>query len=86
MALTPDENQCRALVENIRDVIYTLSPEGIITSLNPAFETLTGWPPDRWIGKPFVQLIHPDDAIPTVHKFQRLLQGEVAPLSLRLGF
>jgi PAS domain S-box-containing protein len=80
MQVTPDD-QYRKLVENLRDVVYTLSPDGMITSLNPAFETFTGWTCGQWLGKPFAQLIHPDDVVSTTHTFQRLLQGEMAPLS-----
>ena len=35
--------------------------EGRIGSLNPAFEAITGWPRDDWIGRPFAELIHPED-------------------------
>jgi PAS domain S-box-containing protein len=45
------------LLENAPDVIFSLTPEGIITYINPAFETLTGWERDKWIGRPFLDLL-----------------------------
>src|SRR5256886_9151586 len=37
-ALRDSEEQYRSLVEGVRDVIFALSPDGVIASLNPAFE------------------------------------------------
>jgi PAS domain S-box-containing protein/putative nucleotidyltransferase with HDIG domain len=49
------------LLESAPEVIYTLSRDGSITSLNPAFEAITGWSVREWLGKPNEGLIHPDD-------------------------
>ena len=43
-------------------VIWTTSSGGVFTSLNPAFEATTGWRCDEWIGRPFLNLVHPDEA------------------------
>jgi PAS domain-containing protein len=37
------EERHRTLVENARDSIFSLAADGTILSLNPAFETITGW-------------------------------------------
>jgi two-component system sensor histidine kinase UhpB len=78
---TPSEDQCRKLFNHARDVIYSISPHGVIISLNPAFETLTGWAPYDWVGKLFLELIHPEDVPSVTQKFQRILQGASLPLS-----
>ncbi|MBI3789048.1 MAG: PAS domain S-box protein [Ignavibacteriales bacterium] len=70
------EERYRTLVETARDVIYTLSMDGTITSLNPAFEHLTGWSRSDWLGKPFVPLVHPDDLSFALTTFEQLLLGK----------
>ncbi len=59
--LRTSEERLRDVFETAQDVIYTLSPDGYITSLNSSFERLTGWTREEWIGKPFLPMIHADD-------------------------
>ena len=80
LALRQSEERYRSLVENAKDVIYTLSPDGTITSLNPCFETITGWLPSDWLGKPFAPLVHLDDRPVAVDIYQRALRGETPPI------
>ena len=63
-ALRESEERYRNLVDTAQDIIYTVSTDGTITSLNPAFETITGWSRSEWLGKPSDHLIHPDDLDP----------------------
>ncbi len=83
-ALRESEARHRSLVENARDVIFTLSSDGTITSLNPAFEMITGWSPEKWIGKSFKHLIHPEDLPFGLEVYKRVLKGEMPPPSLEL--
>ena len=78
-ALRESEERYRELVETAPDVIYTISLHGTLTSLNPSFELITGWSRSEWLGKPFTDLIHPDDLAPATEQFQRVLQGEFPP-------
>ena len=80
-AVQESEERYRSLVEAAPDVIYTISAEdGSLTSLNPAFETLTGWSRAEWLGKPFMEIVHPDDRSAAVETFQKALRGEAPPL------
>jgi two-component system, cell cycle sensor histidine kinase and response regulator CckA len=54
--------QNRALVEGARDLIFAVSPDGTLATLNPAFETITGFSRGEWIGRPFADMLHEDDA------------------------
>ena len=67
------------LINNVSDIIYSLSPDGIITSLNPAFEKITGLSCAEWIGKSFSQIIHPDDLPFALEKFLFALRGKPSP-------
>jgi len=85
-ALRESEERYRTLVEGVRDVIFALSPEGTITSLNPAFETITGWRRDEWVGRPFEQLVHPEDLPLALELLGRVVRGELRPVSqFRVG-
>ncbi len=77
--LRESEERFRSLIENARDVIFTLSPEGIITSLNTSFERISGWERDEWINQPFSLIVHPEDLSLIIEGFQRILDGEQPP-------
>ncbi|MDB5033080.1 MAG: putative histidine kinase, hybrid [Chlorobi bacterium] len=70
------EERYRTIIETAPDVIFTLAPDGVITSLSPAFEQIAGWPPAEWIGRSFVPIVHPDDLAVALEHFGELLRGE----------
>jgi len=74
------EERYRSLVETLPDVIFSLSEDGTFTSLNSAFEKITGWSRAEWLGKSFAPLIHPDDLSLAMESFQKTLRGESPPL------
>jgi PAS domain S-box-containing protein len=80
MALIQSEERYRSVVENAKDVIFTLSTDARITSMNPCFETITGFPLTDWLGKSFAPIVHPDDLPVALGYFQRVLRGETLPI------
>ena len=78
--LSQSEERHRSVVETVRDVIYMLSADGTLLSLNPAFETMTGWTASEWIGKPFAPIIHPDDLTVAIDFFKGAAAGEQPPV------
>ncbi|MEM2688379.1 MAG: PAS domain S-box protein [Candidatus Bathyarchaeia archaeon] len=83
-ALTESEKQYRNLVEAAPDVIYSISSDGRIISLNPAFEKITGWKCEDWVGRPFTELIHPEDLEKAIDSFQKTLAGKPEVVELRI--
>ncbi len=83
-ALRESEARYRTLVENARDFIFTFSPDGTIISLNRAFETITGWSREEWIGRSVKPLFHPDDMPSALAIYQALLNGEMPPEGLEI--
>ncbi len=79
-ALRESEERYRQLIDSVQDVVFTLSPDGKITSLNPAFEKITGWRRDEWLGRPFAGLVHPDDLPTILRLFDRFLSGAASGL------
>ncbi len=72
-ALRDSEERYRNLVTSLPMLIYALSTDGKFTFLNPAFETITGWPAKEWLGRSFEELILPEDHPLVRERFARAL-------------
>ncbi|MCL5021153.1 MAG: PAS domain S-box protein, partial [Bacteroidetes bacterium] len=55
-----------------------MSSNAVLLSLNQAFETMTGWKREDWIGKSYVELIHPEDRQKAAGTFRKTLDGELS--------
>ncbi len=85
------EERTRAAHENLQrvlnsasDIISTGTLEGIITSLNPAFEQITGHKVDDWIGKSYTHLIHPEDLESVGRAIREIATGAIQNASIEL--
>jgi PAS domain S-box-containing protein len=78
--LRASEERYRTLVETVPDAIFSLSVDGSLTSLNPAFEKITGWSRAEWIGKSFHTVLHPDDVARATDHFLNGLSGKMSPI------
>ena len=70
------ESRLRKLIQYAPDAIFTLTENGMMTSVNPAFEHVTEWKPEECLGKHFAALVHPED---------RMLAGELFDSTRRDG-
>ncbi|MRR09650.1 PAS domain S-box protein, partial [bacterium] len=77
--LRESEQRFRTLIDAVRDIVFTCHSSGTITSLNPAYESATGWPCDGMIGRQLVALVHPDDMAAAGERSAACLRGEVPP-------
>ncbi|MDP2209824.1 MAG: PAS domain S-box protein [Bacteroidota bacterium] len=83
--ISQSEERYRTIVNTSSDVIAQISTQGIITSLNPSFERITGWSSDEWIGKNFLELVYFDDVQSTSDYLTNAFNGESLQLfNLRL--
>jgi PAS domain S-box-containing protein len=78
-ALRESDPRYHDLVEAAPDIILTISPQAALTSFNAAFERITGWPRQRWLGRPVHQLIHPEDLSLALDMLARALSAEQTP-------
>lgn len=59
-ALQDSDERYRDLVEKATDIIYITDANGLLTNVNPAAETITGYGRDELLGKHYLELIHPE--------------------------
>lgn len=62
------ERRFRSFVENARDIVYSLSPDGLFTYVSPNWMEFTGVPSEQMIGASFEPFVHPED-VPICHEF-----------------
>ncbi|MBE9004607.1 PAS domain S-box protein [Fortiea sp. LEGE XX443] len=62
-ALADNETKYRNLVENISDLIFSMSLDGRFTYVSPQFKNILGWEPSELLGQLFALLLHPDDLL-----------------------
>lgn len=61
-ALQKSESERALLLDSIKDyAIFTINPEGTLTSWNPGVERLKGYKAEEFIGKRFTMLFPPED-------------------------
>ena len=84
-AYLESEIRYHQLIEQVRDIIFTLSLKGLFSSLNREFELKTGWTVKEWIGKPFSDIIHPEEVTLAMERFSGIIQGFTSnAISLRI--
>jgi PAS domain S-box-containing protein len=82
IALQRSEERLRLLVENVNEIIYSIDAEGRFIWLNSAFERVTGFHMDDWIGRPFVDVLAPESVGEATTNFRRLIGvGTAEPAS-----
>lgn len=79
-ALRQSERRFRSLVETARDIIFTLSPDGRVLTLNDALAGSTGWQAKDWLGRHFADALLDEFKGEAYQFFLRALDGEQLPL------
>jgi PAS domain S-box-containing protein len=60
-AVQAEADRYRALVEDLKEVVFQIDRQGQWTFLNPAWAELTGFPVEECLGRPFLGFLHPAD-------------------------
>jgi PAS domain S-box-containing protein len=82
-ALAKSESKYRDLVENLNDAIYAIDLDGVITYASSPTLELMGYSPEDLIGRPFREIIHPDDLPGLDRRFGEILQNRIEPWESR---
>lgn len=86
-ALKQSEKKYRNLVENVNDLVYSLSKDGVINYISSNVSKY-GYSLDDVVGKHFIDLVHVDDKKKVISDFQRSLttaQESVTQFRLKLN-
>jgi PAS domain S-box-containing protein/putative nucleotidyltransferase with HDIG domain len=83
-ALQRSEARYRELVEEVSDVIFSMSANGVVTYVSPASAALSGYSPTEIVGQPYAAFIYPDDLSRVSKGFYDVLQGQEKPFEYRV--
>lgn len=78
--LQQSEERVRLLIDTARDIIATTNREGILTSLSPAFESITGYSRQERIGSPIEKDIVQEDLAHLLQQHHEAWMGRETPL------
>lgn len=81
--LRQSEERYRSVVEAASEIIFELDGDSRIRSLNSAFERVTGWPREQWIGRQVLDLIDAQDVPAVLRALARGRADQVQELELR---
>ncbi len=83
-ALSESECRFRSIFDTAPDGIFTISLEGVLTSVNQAVVQLVGWSSADLVGTHFSVWIHPDDLNQTSAAFFDVLSGKSVEVEARV--
>ncbi|MBI5848666.1 MAG: response regulator [Nitrospirae bacterium] len=77
MALIQSEERYRDLFDSASDLIQIISPEGAIVYVNRSWLKVMKYDQQEIEGRPFLDIVHPEDRQMFTAAFQALLAGEI---------
>jgi PAS domain S-box-containing protein len=79
------EARYNSLVELTGILVWEIDTEGRFRSISPAFDEITGWSRNEWIGRRFDELVHPEDRAEALRLHGKIVSGHALPrFELRL--
>ena len=79
-AVLPDRLELERFFDLSLDLLCLADREGFLVKVNPAFESVLGYPAEELVSRPFVELVHPDDRDRPELEYARVMAGEPAYL------
>jgi len=83
--LQESEKKHRALVETIRDIVYTVDMEGRFTYISPMVEMVTGYKDKELVGRNFLEIVAPSYTKTVIQRFENVLKtGETSTYEIEI--
>ena len=82
--LAAREEHYRLLAENASDIVWQISPDGLIQWTSPSIERILGWAPEDVIGRPKLDLIDPADRAQVERDRDEARSGSAAESEVRV--
>jgi len=82
-ALRRSEERYRNLVENMNDVVFSISRDGELRYVSPVIERMTGYSVSEVVGRPLMDLVHQAERDAVWARLQEVMDGSPATLEFR---
>lgn len=83
LELQRSEESFRSMVENLNDVVYEVTNQGIVNYVSPSIERFLGYKPEELIGKNFFTYMHEDDRPVIMERLATLIKRDYSFLEYR---
>lgn len=83
-ALRRSEEKYRSLVEQLSEIIFVVNIDGVITYVNPAVESVTGYPVSEIIGCKGCKFILKEDLPIVVEIYEKIRSGSSSEIEFRI--
>lgn len=80
--LAASESRFRGLIENLTDVILLIGPNGALTYVSPSMKELGGYEPEELLGRPFLELMHPEDVPLALELTREIMRSPGRPVRM----
>ncbi len=77
------EESFRSMVENLNDVVYEVTNQGIVNYVSPSIERFLGYKPEELIGKNFFAYMHEADRPLIIERLSKLDQRDYSFMEYR---
>ncbi|HYO78921.1 MAG TPA: PAS domain S-box protein, partial [Thermoanaerobaculia bacterium] len=77
-AVVESEHRYRRIFEGATEIIFTIDSEGRFVALSAAFESITGWSREEWLGRPFIEVVVEEDRSRAGEIYTRMLHEHAA--------
>ena len=84
--LRDSETTVKILIENVPDIIFSLTSDGKFIKVSPAVQPILGYQPDELVGRSFFNIVHKEDRTDIQNIFELDSENNKELISLEIRF